>query len=148
MKWEQGFSMISLVITITLVGIMAAYVFVSPPPTEAFSVEGAANVFAQDLKFTKSLSMSMNEHYRMVVSANSYQIQNQSGTPITIAWANSTTAALPAGVTVSPTTTLIFDSLGKPYNGGSPLSATQNFILSSGTSSANVSVTPQTGYIQ
>jgi MSHA pilin protein MshC len=114
----------------------------------AYSADGFANVLLQDLNYTKVLSMSGNQRYKLVISGSSYQIQNEVGTPQLNYETGGTTVPFTDGVTVTPTGTIDFDSLGRPYQSGSPIGSAVVFTVSASGESTTVSVTPQTGLVQ
>ncbi|AHE68389.1 pilus assembly FimT family protein [Legionella oakridgensis] len=151
MRQPYGYSLIELVIIIAVLGIMSIAVSMCQPSgvQQAFQAEGFARVFLQDLQLTKVLAMSQNQRYRLVVGTNSYQIQNQNGTPVTHPGTGGSSVPYPAGVSIAPLTTVMFDSLGQPYNNaGVPLGSTLSFTITSGSEASSVSVVPQTGLIQ
>jgi len=148
MNKHSGFSIIELIVVIMVLGIVAASVSYVMPNRQAFQSEGFADVFLQDLRFTQLLSMSQNQRYKLVVSAGSYQIQNQSSVPFNNAETGGLTNVFPAGVTITPTATINFDSLGGPYNNGTALVSAFNFSVTAGTTVTTVGITPQTGFIQ
>ncbi len=149
MSKQFGFTMIEMVAVIVVVAVLAATAVMRFPSTQSFQAEGFSGVFLHDLRLTSVLSMSQNQRYRIVIGSASYQIQNEQGTPITHPETGTSAISYPAGVTITPAMTLIFDSLGAPYNGnGVALSSTQSFAVTAGTLTKTVSVTPQTGLVQ
>nr|WP_160149096.1 GspH/FimT family pseudopilin [Legionella londiniensis] len=140
-----------MVVILLLIGIIAISVSLTSPAglQNTFQAEGVADVLLQDLRYTKALSMSHNQRYRLVVGAASYQIQDQNGSPVPNPETGGNNVVYPAGVTVSPATTIIFDSKGTPYDGGSsPLGSTLTFSVTKAGQTRTVSVIPQTGLIQ
>ncbi len=149
MSTQAGYTLMELAILIVVIAIVAVAVSSQMPAKEPFQVDGFSNVFLQDLRLTQTLSMGKNQRYRIVVGAGSYQIQNQSGTPFNNPETGGSTTLYPSGLTISPATTVIFDSIGRPYNGGgTALSSVSTFTVSAPGSVKSVSVTPQTGFIQ
>lgn len=151
MKGRQaGYSMIELVLTIVILGILSIFVTMCQPSgiMDDFQAEGFSEVFIEDLRLTQILAMSLNERYRLNITATSYQIQNQSG-PVIHPGTGQTTVHYPRGVTIMPITTIEFDALGRPYNSnGTLLSHVMQFSVASGTGSQSVSVYPQTGFVE
>lgn len=145
----RGFSFLELALIILVMSIMGLVVVVKMPPMAFYKTSSFAGVFLNDLNLTKSLSMSQNQKYRIVIGTSSYQIQDQNGVAITHPETQAAAIVYAKGVTITPSMTLIFDSLGQPYNGsGVALTTTQNFTVSSEGVTYTVSVTPQTGFIQ
>ncbi|WP_165475031.1 GspH/FimT family pseudopilin [Legionella yabuuchiae] len=151
MKHKQGFNLIELSMVMIVVGVIAMALLTWTPTTviETITAEGFANTFYQDLNYTKVLSISENQRYRIVVGASDYQIQDQNGTPVPNLQTGQNSTPYPAGLTITPTTTLMFDSIGRPYDGGgSPLGSTLTFTVSVAGQTKSVSVIPQTGLVQ
>jgi len=131
------------VILIIIMSIVLTIGSVRMPSVDLFKTISFSSVLLSDLRLTKSLSMSKNQQYRLVIGASSYQIRDETGVAFTSA------LAYPSGVSINPTTTIVFDSLGKPYNSsGTALSSTLSLTVSSTGASQVVSVTPETGFIQ
>lgn len=145
----RGFTLIQFIIVLTIMSIMAAIGIIRMPSVNLFRANTFASTLAHDLALTKTLSMSENQRYRIVIGASSYQIQDQTGTAIIHPETRTAAISYPTGVSISPTTTVIFDSLGKPYNGSSiALTSTLTLTVTSSGVSQTVSITPQTGFIQ
>lgn len=149
MKNHDGFSLLELLILLVIIGFVMALVNFSIPSKTSFQSDTFLGVFAQDLRLTQVLSMSQNQRYRIVIGASSYQILNQNGVAISHPETGAASIVYPTGLTLTPATTVIFDSLGQPYDGSSAaLTSTLTFTISSGGNSKTVSITPQTGFIQ
>ena len=148
MKKISGFSLIELIVVIVVLSIVAASVSLFMPARTVYQSDGFADVFLQDLRFTQLLSMSQNQRYKLIVNAGSYQIQNQSSVVFNNPETGAATNVYPAGVTITPTGTYNFDSIGVPYNNGVALAAVLNFSVTAGTTTTTVSITPGTGFIQ
>ncbi|MDA9271823.1 hypothetical protein N9Q05_00350 [bacterium] len=145
----RGFSLLELTLIIILMGILGVVAVMKMPPIAFYQTQGFAGVFLKDLNLTKSLSMSENQKYRIVIGASSYQIQDQNGAAITHPETGTAAIVYARGVTVTPTMTLIFDSLGQPYDGaGVALTTVLTFTVTSQGTNYTVSVSPQTGFVQ
>lgn len=142
MNKQDGFTLIELIIMITLLGILSVGVMIMMPSQQRLEADGFASVFLQDLRLTQVLSMSENNSYQLVVGANSYQIFLADGvTPFNHPQTSTSPIVYPSGVTVTPANTVIFDAMGSP---ASPAS----FSVAGGGSSTTITVTAQTGLIQ
>ncbi len=145
----KGFTFVELTIVIIIVSVMTIMAATRMPSVTLFQNAGFANTLIYDLNLTKVLSMSQNQRYRLVLGTSSYQIQNQAGVAITHPESTSTVVNYPTGVTVTPATTIIFDSLGQPYNAAdSALTSTLSLMVSSTGTSQVINITPQTGFVQ
>lgn len=145
----RGFTLIELTIVIIILSVVAGIVWTSLPSTAVFQAEASSAQLINDLNLTKSLSMGRNERYRIVIGTSSYQIQNSAGTPIVHPGNNASSILYPTGVTITPTGTTIFDSMGKPYNGSSvALSSPLVLTVTNLGLTHTVSIIPETGFIQ
>ena len=154
MSRHGGFTVIQLLMVIIIISIVAATASVRAPSTDAFQTEGFSSVLLQDLRMTSVLSMTQNQQYRIVFSANAYSVQDQNGSALTnypeIA---SGVITFPTGVTVTPNptpsgNTIIFDSLGHPFDGAGAALATTTFAVNSNGRITNVTLNAETGYVQ
>jgi len=150
MKRTNGFTLIQTIMVLIVIAlILGIFATFAVPPQSALLAETFSASLLQDMRFTQILSMSQNQRYRLVTSASSYQIQNASGTAIVNPATNTTSISYPTGVTVSPATTTIFDSIGHPYDASNvALSSSRVFTVSAATASKTFTVTAQTGLIQ
>jgi MSHA pilin protein MshC len=143
-----GFTLIELLVLITIMGILLSVGLVKMPTVNLYQAESFSSVLISDLNLTKALSMSENQQYRLVIGATSYQIQDETGTIFTHPETGAAAVAYPAGVSVSPSITLVFDSLGKPYNDTTALTAVQSISVTSTDTTKIIYIHPQTGLIQ
>ena len=146
---HRGFSFLEVVTVILIVSILSVMSMVSLPSMGIFQTVGFKSQLFEDLQWTQVLSMSQNQRYKMVIGSNSYQIQDQNNTPVTHPALNTTTITYPTGVTVSPSTTVIFDAVGVPYSATNvPLDTPLILTVSSTDNEQTVTITPQTGLTQ
>jgi len=152
-RTQHGFTLIELIIVIIVISILAVYVF-SSLPVPSLGLATAATQLSDDIRYTQSLSMTKNQHYRLVkLSASTYQILNAAGTPIMLA--QGTTATLASGVTFGAWTNLTnnliaFDGRGIPYINAAtttPLASTATINLTATGGTITVLITPQTGRV-
>ena len=147
---SQGFTLIELIILITIMLIVSVTAWVRMPSVNFFQSYSFSNILLHDLNLTKALSMSLNQRYRLVIGSSSYQIQDQNGAAIIHPETNSSLVSYPTGVTITPTTTIMFDSLGQPYNAAGTAALTTALTLTISISGENqmITVSPQTGFIK
>ena len=146
---KYGFMLIELVILLIVMSVLAVSMIVQMPSVNLYQAYNFSNVLLYDLNLTRVLSMSQNQRYRIVIGASSYQIQDQNGVPVVHPELNSSVINYPTGVNVTPAMTLIFDSLGQPYDTTSTALATMTTItVSSSSTTQALSISPQTGFIQ
>jgi prepilin-type N-terminal cleavage/methylation domain-containing protein len=151
---QQGFTLIELIMVIIITSVLGVYVF-SSLPVPSINLVTAATQLSDDIRYTQSLSMTKNQHYRLVkLSTTTYQILNGAGTPILLA--QSTTATLANGVTFGTwanlTNNLIaFNGRGIPYVDAAatttPLASTATINLAATGGTITVLISPQTGRV-
>jgi len=152
---SKGFTLIELVITLSIVGLVTAVLLLSWPKFTA-NLDAQAGLLADDIRYAQNLSLTKSDRYRWVkVSSNSYRITNSAGTAITLPSGN-TTVTLSSGISFGvltnlPNNLVAFDSRGVPYvDTGSPgttLNATATIILTSSAGSKIVTIAPETGWV-
>jgi MSHA pilin protein MshC len=154
MRHWQGFTLVELVLVMLVIGILS--VAVMPKwYTTGTSVNYEARRLLSDIRYTQALSVATGQRYRWVkVSASTYQILNESGSPIVLP-SGGTVLTLTSGVTIGtltnlPSNLVAFNSQGTPYTTttipGTALAATAIIPLSAGSVTRSVQITPQTGY--
>lgn len=140
--------MVELIVVMLVLSILAAYISLRTPSKTSFELNDVIENFKQDLLFTKTLSMSLNQRYQMVASSNSYQIQNQASAPFTMPSTGADSISLPSGITLTTPSTIQFNALGQPLDVTSvAITTAQNFTFSDGSTSRTIIVEPQTGFI-
>lgn len=152
----RGFSLIELVVVITLLSVVAA--IATPRATESSRIGllPRAEQLASDLRYAQALSMSNGQRYCVTFAANNYSI--------TTASSNCTsTVVTPAGtqqmtlqnvtLTLSglPANYVVFDGKGAPYVSAgaspTPLASAATLTLAADGSSAILTVVPMTGLV-
>lgn len=152
-KKPYGFTMIELVAVIAILGILSAYAVLRSPSTNTFDLNSAANALLEDIRLVKTLSMSLNEHYRIQFTASSYQIRKSNGTAFYNPAAQSTVTNLPNNVSLSlsagiSNNTIVFNPLGQPLlTSNTPITNNITITLSSpGSPSRIITIESQTGF--
>lgn len=154
-KNYRGFTLIELAITLGIISIVAAVLFVTWP-SFTVNLDAQATLLADDIRYAQNLSVSRSERYRLVkTSADSYQITNSSGVAVVLPSGGSTTT-LGGGISFGaianlPNDLIVFDSKGVPYtdtsNPGTTLSATATIVLTAGGNIKTISIAPETGWV-
>ncbi len=149
MHLYRGYTLIEMVLVLTIMSIIGAVVLLQMPSSSTYYLQNFANSLRQDLNLTRILSITTNQRYQIVFGSNSYQITNATGQPIVHPQNGTLPITYPSGMGVSPTTTLIFDSLGAPYTSAGALteSLTLNLIQNA-TTLETITITAGTGLIQ
>jgi prepilin-type N-terminal cleavage/methylation domain-containing protein len=150
---HHGFTMIELIMVISIIGILSVFAFFALQNT-SMNIGAQAQQIANDLRYAQSLAMAKGERYRWVkTSSNTYQIQNNAGTAITLNLGN-TTVTLNGRIvfgtlTNLPNNLVNFDGFGAPYSDtatpGAALSSNATIPITSGSSTQTITITAETG---
>lgn len=132
---SKGYTLIELVTVILVVAILAVFIGIKTPSTTTYSLSSVTEQLRRDLRYTQSLALSLNMDYSLNISASSYSI-----TPAPPSGAYS--VVMPAGITLSPVSTITFNSMGAP---GSAATVT---VTATGVASNTITVTAETGFVQ
>ncbi len=157
---ERGFTLIELIITIVLIGILSVVTILSFQATNQHSVTVQADKLRRDLSHLQLLAISGMGRLQMTVTTNSYTICaalttcNAASAIIDTSTGMSFSATLTDGATfISSPGNYYFDSLGRPVTNAtsSTLLSTTSIFQLNGVSRDNpvtVTVLPITGFAQ
>ena len=152
----RGFTLVELVITMVMMGILSAVVTADISARAQHSVTTQADQFRRNLSHLQLLAISRGARLRLTVAAGgaSYSV----ATCATSACATSSALVDPAtganfsvvltdGVTLSPAGNILdFDSMGRPQSGGSLIAVARSYALTGSGRSVSVTVLPVTGF--
>jgi len=154
---QQGFSLVELIVTMVLIGIIAAVVGVSINQSDQNAKEAnAAHAILTDLRYTQEMAMANNRSARFSLSSSGYNVVwVDDGVLLRrSAVAESPTMSVSfssrddfSGLTISAGTaaTLTFDRTGAPSVGGSPLVSGSALTVAT-VGERTIQVVPGTGY--
>ena len=146
---ERGFTLIEAIVIILILSILASTAFIRLGKTTDINTYTFTQTLTQDLRLTKALSMSQNSRYRLVLGATSYQILDENSQPYTHPEYGSAAISYPTNITISPQTTLVFNSLGQPYDiSNNPFSSNLTLTIQSASQSKTLTIYQQTGFIE
>jgi MSHA pilin protein MshC len=152
MTRARGFTLVELVLTIIVVGIVAVYAAPRMAPSP-FDAQAAAQELVEAIRYAQSMSMNSSgaNPYRITITTAGYSV-SQNGAPVV----NPLTGSAPytddnwagKGIGTNTSTTVFFNSRGRPFDQGSgnPLGANLLIQVSAGSASANVRLEQLTGY--
>ncbi len=163
MRQQRGFSLVELVMVMTIVGIVAVYAVTRAGNSASVAGSAQAQHFARDLRHAQMLAATWSRALIVTVTTTGYSVAcatagaapcNASpvidparGTPfsVDVRYPNGpkypTNASLTAG-------TVRFDSLGRPSTGTVPATTDTSFTLSSGGTNWTVTVRAVSGLVE
>lgn len=151
----KGFTLTELVITIILIGIMSAVVINNINAKARHGVTTQSDIFRRDLSRIQLMAISQGKRLRLSVGLGGYTVYEcpdaACASPVTVA--TDTSTGQPFVVTLTDaaftaSSTLEFDSLGRPQSGGSLVTVVRSYTLSGNGRSVSVTVLPITGFAQ
>ncbi len=153
---QHGFSLLELVLVITVLGIMSTFIAVRWQSTGALTLANQVDLLTRNIRHAQSLAMGWEQPLRFSVAADSYAVVCvnsigrlpcvTAGDVVTKPNGGAFSVALDNGVTLSGTS-LDFDPFGRPNSGGSLLSTSQSFTLASGSETYSLTLSPVTGFV-
>lgn len=144
----NGFTLIELVVVILILTIVSAVVILRAPSRSSFDLDAWADILVRDIRYTQTLSTSLNQSYRIAFASQRYAIQDENSQNHQHPASDLSYMLLPSGMTLSSTqATVVFDGLGVPRNtSGTALNQITTITLSVGSEQKTVTITPQTGF--
>jgi MSHA pilin protein MshC len=144
---QRGFTMVELIVTMVVIGILAIAVLPRMDLLRGFDEIGYRDQVKATLEYARKSAVAGRRHVQVTITAGGVSVERQQQTPEgegTAGWlplnlpgTSTPSITAPAGVTISPDTTLVFDPLGRP-SAGAILT-----VLGAGT----ITVEAETGYV-
>lgn len=127
---QGGFTLIELVVTLIIIGILAVVVLPRFDLLRGFDEVGYRDKVKATLEYARKAAVAQRRNVQVNLAAGSVSVTIASDIPegaaantfnrnLLLPGSSSHTFAAPAGVTLSPPTTLRFDPLGRPSAAGS-----------------------------
>ena len=152
---NRGFTLVEITVVVILIGIIAAAVFARSISTDRINIVGEVDKIRNHIRYAQSMAMKRNEVWVISCDATRYWLSDISLNPVDLPGATSNRISL-ADLGVSMNAFAVyFDPLGVPYHSytdedtntpvtpGNP----RNIIISAGSESRTLTVTPQTGSV-
>lgn len=145
MNRDHGFTLIEMIVTLMVVGIMAIAVLPRMDMLRGFDEIGFRDKLIATLEYARKSAVAARRDVRVEIAANSVTVTRQNATPegegvagfspLNLPGANSHTFATPANLTLVPVT-VTFDPLGR--SAGASIA-----VSGAGT----ITVVAETGYV-
>jgi len=156
---QAGFTLIEVIAVLVIIAIVAAVAISKGISNSQISAVSEADILKANLRFAQLKAMQEDQnqngttsYWGIYFSGNAYTLYNGStAASINLPSETSSTHTFSGGVTaVSPSPNPVsFNDWGSPVDtSGNPLSASLTITLNSGSHTAQVTVTQNTGFIQ
>jgi prepilin-type N-terminal cleavage/methylation domain-containing protein len=152
---NRGFTLVEITVVVILIGIIAAAVFARSISTDQIRVVGEVDKIRNHIRYAQSMAMKRNEVWVISCDATQYWLSDISLNPVELPGATSNRISL-ADLGVSMNAFAVyFDPLGIPYHSytdednNTPVTTgnPRTIVISAGSESRTLTVTPQTGFI-
>lgn len=131
MNRQRGFTMVELIVTMVIIGILAVVVLPRFDLLRGFDEIGYRDQVKATLEYARKAAVAQRRNVQVTLAAGSVSVAIASDIPegaaagtfdrnLVLPGSNTHTYAAPAGVTLSPAPTILtFDPLGRPSAAGS-----------------------------
>jgi MSHA pilin protein MshC len=148
---QRGFTMIEIVVVLIILAIMAPFV-ITRVTTDTNNLITQAEILKSHLRYAQLRALNDTVSWGIYFTGtNSYTLY-KSGTTANdlLPGENSQTRTLPTDITITSGigSTTAFNEWGSPVDaGGTPVTVTQTITLAQGTTTSNITITKNTGFI-
>lgn len=149
---HQGFTIVELIITITIVGILAGVALPRFVSRETFDTVGFADQTESLMRYTQKVAIAKRRSACVTLTANSITLNytNAALCDTALALPSDQTNILnaPGTITLSPATGFYFDPLGRPFNTATntPFAGPLTITIS-GAPPRTLIIEQETGYV-
>jgi MSHA pilin protein MshC len=150
----RGFTLIELVTTVVILGILSAVAVPRMFDNQAFGQRGYVDEVASALRYAQKIAIASRCDVSVVIDAAGYTAAQRDtlincndpatgwGTPVMRSDGTNLAGTVPADITMAPPATLVFNSQGAVSNGNPPALSVGPFTLTVNQLSGRVTVTP------
>lgn len=137
LRRQTGFTMVELVTSIVIIGILAAAIGPKFIGNKTFSERGYTDELAAALRYAQAVAVASGCGVRVTVTATSYQAVQPANVACGGGWTRAVmrvdggtlSGTAPGGVTTSPATQITFDAQGRIAGGPPPVLSNVGFTL-------------------
>lgn len=152
--WSKchGFTIVELIITITIVGILSAVALPRFVSRDSFDSVGFTDQVVSITRYAQKVAIAKRRNVCVAVAANAVSLSYSNAalcdTPLALPSDQSNTLNAPNGVTLSSAIDFYFDPLGRPFNvaGNAAFAAPLNITINA-TPPHTITVEQETGYV-
>lgn len=158
---RNGFTLVELIVTMIIVGIMAVVAFPRLTDLNVFDAAGFADQIQSVVRYAQKTSIAQRRSTAVTFATNGASLCSYTGATLPCAancafGTNVANLALPGGAfrpagagTGMAGGTLCFDATGRPYQGGAALAVPLSIVVTdNGTILRSIVVEPETGYVR
>ena len=160
----RGFTLVELVVTLTIVGIVAATAYPRFANQQGFQSRAFFEQVQEGIKFAQKAAIAQRKRVFVTISATTVQacytaVCGGGGVPVTdpttglalVLTAQDARGVAFSAVALAPATTFAFDGLGRPRNAAGVLLTLVTTINVNSTAGGDINraiyIEPQTGYV-
>ena len=148
---DHGFTMFEVIIVVVVISIVAAFVVVRGTSKTVYDLASEAEILKGHLRYAQYRAMSDIESWGLSISANGYHLlKNKEPATDTLPNESGPSHSLPSGISITTGagTMIHFNERGSPVGDGDAiLTAETQMVLSGGSDTQTISITPETGFI-
>lgn len=148
---DRGFTMFEVIIVVVVISIVAAFVVVRGTSKAVYDLASESEILKGHLRYAQYRAMSDTESWGLSISANEYHLlKNKIAATDFLPNESSPSHTLPSGLTITTGagTAVHFNDRGSPVGDGDALlTAETEIVLSDGSATRTISITPETGFI-